>query len=75
MSPKAEKPVMYPTLRKKAKKFVHVSVAKASNLDVANDESPYVVLELDEPTQRHKTEIALISINDTEVVWNQTFIA
>ena len=62
---------MYPTLRKKAKRFLHICIGKVSNL--ANCEAnPYVVTELDEPNQRHKTESTPL-INDTTATWNQTF--
>ena len=62
---------MYPTLRKKAKRFLHICIAKVANL--ANCEgNPYVVTELDEPNQRHKTEATSL-ISDSAATWNQTF--
>ena len=61
--------VMYPTLRKKAKRFLHVCVAKATSL-ASNTEVPYVITELDEPHQRFRTEIAG-NLNDP--IWNETF--
>ena len=62
---------MYPTLRKKAKRFLHICIAKVANL--ANCEgNPYVVTELDEPNQRHKTEASNL-ISDSAATWNQTF--
>ena len=61
--------VLYPTLRKKAKRFLHVCVAKATSLP-SNTEVPYVITELDEPHQRFRTEIAG-NLNDP--IWNETF--
>lgn len=63
---------MYPTLRKKAKRFLHVCVAKAVNLSTNAEIYPYVVTELDEPNQRHKTEATTL-IGGTDAHWNQTF--
>lgn len=64
---------MYPTLRKKAKRFLHVCVAKVVNLGGAvSTTTPYVVTELDEPNQRHQTDVTKL-IGGSDAYWNQTF--
>ena len=65
---------MYPTLRKKAKRFLHVSISKAVNLTSGGQNlcNVYVAAELDEPNQRHKTE-STSAKNKADITWNQTF--
>ena len=68
-----DKQAMYPTLRKKAKRFLHVCIGKVGNLVMENCEgNPYVITEIDEPNQRHKTESAPL-FSDSTATWNQTF--
>ena len=76
--------VPYPTLRKKAKRFLHVCVAKAVNLttevqlsgtntSILNLDNCYVSLELDEPCQKFRTDPISYSLNQDAAAWNQTF--
>ncbi len=73
-SPKDTDRPRYPTLQRKAKRFLHVCVAKAVNLSggLTQDFNPYVITELDEPNQRHKTDPTQL-IGGTDAHWNQTF--
>ena len=76
--------VPFPTLRKKAKRFLHVCVAKAVNLttevqlsgtstSTLSLDNCYVSLELDEPCQKFRTDPIPYSLNQDTVAWNQTF--
>ena len=49
-------------------KMIHEKVANLANCEG----NPYVVTELDEPNQRHKTEASSL-ISDSTATWNQTF--
>jgi hypothetical protein len=64
----------YPTLRSRTKRHLHVCVAKAVHMgnSIHDGFQPYVIMEMDEPSQRYRTEIGQMP-NGLDPVWNQTF--